>query len=189
VSDPAGPVRLFTALQLPEDARARLAQWGRAAAAGDPSLRPVAAESLHVTLHFLGERPAGEVEGLRACVRAACTAPIVLRSAGALWLAPRRPHVLTCAMEDGSGALEALHAELGAALAGAAPGWAPERRPFHPHVTVARVRRGTAPADGAPPAAPSLRFRAAAVALMQSRLEPSGARYETLERIALRRHA
>ena len=69
---------------------------------------------------------------------------------GALWLAPRRPHVLTVAVEDADGALAALQARVVEALAEAAGRDEPERRPFRPHVTVARVRRGGARRDGLP---------------------------------------
>src|SRR5260221_8448767 len=46
-------VRLFVALDLPERVRAGIVAWGREALA-DPALRPVAPESLHITLAFLG---------------------------------------------------------------------------------------------------------------------------------------
>ena len=61
-----------------------------------------------------------------------------LRSAGALWLAPRRP-VLAIGLTATAGLLS-LHADLAAALAGGV-GFEPERRPFVPHVTVGRRER------------------------------------------------
>ena len=53
-------MRLFVALELPPAPRSALAGWGARAVAGDPALRAVAAPALHVTLHFLGERPDDE---------------------------------------------------------------------------------------------------------------------------------
>ncbi|HWO46590.1 MAG TPA: 2'-5' RNA ligase family protein, partial [Solirubrobacterales bacterium] len=54
-------VRLFVALDLPEEMRERIAAWGREELA-DPALRPVAPESLHITLAFLGHRPEEEID-------------------------------------------------------------------------------------------------------------------------------
>ena len=82
--------RLFVALQLPAEARSALARWGREACAGDSSLRAVGEEALHVTVHFLGERPESDVEALRAVIGGAPRAAIPLTAAGALWLAPRQ---------------------------------------------------------------------------------------------------
>lgn len=180
-------VRLFAALEPGPVLRAALEQWGRDAAAADRALRAVAGSALHVTLHFLGERPAADVPALRAAVAAAAQDPVTLETAGALWLAPRRPHVLTCAVRDVEGHLEGLHRALGAALAAATPGWEPERRPLRAHVTVARVRRGERPRAGNVAAAPAVREGALAVALVASRLAPGGAVHETLERRPLRR--
>jgi exopolyphosphatase/guanosine-5'-triphosphate,3'-diphosphate pyrophosphatase len=53
--------RLFVALDLPDQAREGIVAWGREALA-DPALRPVAPESLHITLAFLGYRPEKEIE-------------------------------------------------------------------------------------------------------------------------------
>ncbi len=179
-------MRLFTALELPAQARGALAAWAGAAVAHDPALRAVGEEALHVTLHFLGERPANELPGLRAAVAGAPEAAVALTGTGTLWLAPRRPHVLTCGLESPGPALAALHRALGEALEAAAGGWSPDERPLRPHVTVARVRRGGRPRQDGAPAAPELHCSACAVVLQQSVLSPSGARYETLERRPLR---
>ena len=101
-----------------------------------------------------------------------------------LWLPRRRPHALALALRDERGALTALQAALAAALA--AGGWfAPEQRPYLPHVTLARVRRGGDPRTLARrplPDPPALAFAGAAVTLFRSRLGRGGARYEALAR-------
>jgi 2'-5' RNA ligase len=66
-----------------------------------------------------------------------------------------------------------------------AGGWyEPERRPFWPHITFARVRRGerAGPIEDDPPGD---WFDASEVTLYRSRLSPRGARYEPIERVAL----
>jgi len=180
--------RLFAALELPGHERRRLAAWGRAAADADRALRALPQAGLHVTLHFLGERPATEVDGLRAALAGTPVTALDLRGTGALWLAPRRPHVLACGLRERTGALVALHEALGTALQGACADWRPDRRggrDLIPHVTVARVRRGSRPDRSSLPPAPDLSFAPPALALMRSQLGPGGARYQTLERVPL----
>ena len=66
-------IRLFCALDLPDEARDELCRVGREAALADRG-RLVPAENLHVTLAFLGHRPAGEVPAIVAELRAASAA-------------------------------------------------------------------------------------------------------------------
>ena len=68
------------------------------------------------------------------------------------------------------------------------PWYEPEERPFWPHVTLARVRKGerARPLDLEPPAD---EFVASEVTLYRSRLSPKGASYEALERVAVWRAA
>ncbi len=111
-------------------------------------LRPVAPDGLHVTLCFLGSRPAAD----DPVVASACSAVAsgldpgdggvpLLAIDGALWLPRRRPRVL------GGRAVRRRRAPgappVRVVLGAVAPRrvHAPERRPFLPHVTVARVRR------------------------------------------------
>lgn len=178
-------VRLFVALDLPQATRDELAAFGRAAADHDAALRAVAPESLHLTLAFLGARDARDVAPLAAAVRALAPRPGVALGLGeALWLSPRRPHVLTVAICDPTSALAGLVAPLRAALA-AAVDWRPEPRPLRPHVTVARVRRDARPRRHGVPVPPEGDFVALAVTLYRSHLGGGPARYEALERLAL----
>jgi len=178
--------RLFAALELPADVRRSLAAFGREAAAGDRALRPAREDALHLTLAFLGHRALDEIDPAREAVRGVGGSPApVLTLSDPLWLAPRRPHVLTVALEDSGGVLAALQADVVARLADALP-WEPETRPFRPHVTVARVRRGWRPRVADLPAAPQATFTAGAVVLFRSHLGGRGpARYEALERAEL----
>ena len=92
----AASVRLFVALELPEDVRDALAAWGRAAARRTTGPAPVAPDGAapHAVLPrgwARDDRPRG-----RADARARPRGARRRRSAlgGALWLAPRRPRVL-----------------------------------------------------------------------------------------------
>src|SRR5207302_892374 len=95
---------------------------------------------LHATLCFLGWSSVGEIEQIGAACSEAVgeRLPPALTFTGPLWLPRRRPRVLAVGLEDGSRALEEIQAALTAALT--AGGWyEPERRPYLPHVTVARA--------------------------------------------------
>jgi 2'-5' RNA ligase len=178
--------RLFVALEVPAPVRLGLADWARQAVGDDDALRLVAPESMHLTLAFLGHRPPEEVEAVGAAVSgAASTAagPVGLGMGGALWLAPRRPHVLTVAIDDPAGAAAALHGELWERLE--ALGHERERRAFRPHVTVARVRHGARVRPRELPGPPGAAFESPALTLFRSHLGGGRpARYEALVRAA-----
>ena len=176
--------RLFAALELPAPVRDALGAFGRAAAADDFALRAVRDDALHVTLAFLGHRALDDIDPAREAVRKVAAPVPDLALGDALWLAPRRPHVLTVEVADGTGALLALQEHVVAALVEAV-GYKPDRRRFRPHVTVARVRRGAAPRRGGLPDAPSASFAGEAVTLYRSWLGGGPARYEALERVPL----
>ena len=181
-------VRLFVALDLPEEARAELVHWREPALRGQEGLRGVAPESLHATLCFLGQRPEADVERVAELVRGAAEAQRApgLGLGAARWLPSRtRPRVLSVELDDASGALAALQHAVGEALEEAAM-WKFEHRRFLPHVTVARVRRGARVRGVELPPPPALPFAGAAVSLYQSHLGGGGpARYEARCRVAL----
>lgn len=137
-------------------------------------------ESLHVTLAFLGEHPDPDPFALALGAVAPRRVPLAL--AAPAWLPPRRPRVLAVDLEDPDGACGRLQSDVAAALRAL---HAPESRPFRPHVTVARVRKG-ARVDTRLPAAPDrMTFAVAALTLYRSRLGPQGARYDALARTPL----
>lgn len=173
-------MRLFVALDLPAAVRSTLAAWADAAAPA--AVRRVPAANLHVTLAFLGSRDERQAVAVAALLPGLARPLGALHTAGALWLPPRRPGVLSVALADGE-ELAALHAQLTAALE-AAIGFAREQRPFRPHVTVGRVARGTridARRELDPPA-PDLSFSADGLTLYRSHTGPGGSRYEPLAR-------
>jgi 2'-5' RNA ligase len=172
--------RLFVALDLPGDARERLVEWREAALAGRTDLRAVAPEALHVTLAFIGHRPLAEVDAIASAVVGSveALAPAPLRPLGIAAVPPRRPRLFALDLEDAGGRAAAVQAALSGALAEGGF-YTPERRPFWPHVTFARVRRGER-APAVEPAPPGNPFEARDVTLYRSRLSPRGARYEAI---------
>ncbi|HET8673476.1 MAG TPA: RNA 2',3'-cyclic phosphodiesterase [Thermoleophilaceae bacterium] len=175
------------ALDLPDEARAALVEWREQALEGRRDLRPVAVEALHVTLVFLGYLPEKEIERTAAVTFGA------LEGVGAPLMAmrevrpvpPRNPRLFAVDLADEADRVTTIQEAAVRALADARL-HSPEKRPFWPHVTVARVKRGerrVPPLDApAPPAEP---FRARVVTLYRSHLSPRGARYEALRRLSL----
>lgn len=176
-------MRLFVALDVPARVRAALATWADAAAPAP--VRRVPADNLHLTLAFLGSRDAGDASAVGALLEHVTRPLDAQRTAGPLWLPPRRPGVLTVALRPHDD-LAALHRDLVAALERAI-GFAPERRPFRPHVTLGRVPRGIRvdTRRALDPPAPELSFAAPALTLYRSHTAPGGARYEPLKRVGL----
>jgi 2'-5' RNA ligase len=179
-------LRLFVALTLPQVALEVLGAWQRDVLTGEPQLRGVEGTTLHATLCFLGGRPANEVARIAdACGTVAGIGAMRLRVGAGLWLPARRPSVLAVSLGDMNGALAPAQRALSGALA-AAGVYRPESRPYLPHVTVARVRRGERVRRRELEPPPSLVFEADTVTLYRSLLGRSGARYEPLAAISLR---
>jgi 2'-5' RNA ligase len=179
-------VRLFVALELPQPVRDALISWREQALGRLRDLRALGADSLHVTLCFLGWQPGGEVDKIAAAACGGLSAERAPRlSLGdSRWLPPRRPRVLAVELHDPDGALGRVQAVLSDSLA--AGGWyQPEKRAYLAHVTVARVARGGRAPRGSLPTLPSLEFQATRVTVFRSRLFRSGARYEPLATVDL----
>ena len=187
-----GPrARLFVALDLPEAVRAGIVAWGREALA-DPALRPVKPESLHITLAFLGWMPEKEIGRLGEIV-AASRAEAPSLELGDPVPRPERGRPRLFALPAVSPRTVALQARLQERLVSAGL-YAPEKRPFWPHVTVARVRReergskrpalvsklpGAVPQDLLQPAV------CRRMTLYRSELQPQGAQYTPLAQVEL----
>lgn len=178
--------RLFVALDLPGDARRSIAEWRDRAIAGRDDLRPVPPEALHVTLCFLGWRPEKEVAQIAAATSDACTGVRAPRlAASGLEPVPRRrPRLFALDLVDEDGRASSLQAAVAGALADARV-FEPDRRPFWPHVTLARVKRGARSEQLLAPAPPPDVFKAACVTLYRSTLRPQGALYEPLAQVRL----
>ena len=179
---------MFVALDLPDEARARLAAWRDQLTAGRRDLRPVAAEALHVTLVFLGwqDESAAETISAAAFGAAGVIAAPVLCAGDVRSLPPRNPRLFALDLHDEAGRACALQGALSDALE-AGRWYRPEKRPFWPHLTLARVKRGERRVDGLTgPEAPAHPFRAETLTLYRSTLRPQGALYEPLARASLR---
>jgi 2'-5' RNA ligase len=177
---------MFVALDLPARARSELAAWRDALVEGRTDLRPVVPEALHVTLVFLGWQDEAASQAIAAAAFADAPPAPILRAAGIRALPPRNPRLFALDLEDHEGRASALQAGVSDALE--TGGWyRPEKRPFWPHVTLARVKRKERRVAALPdsPAPPDEAFPAAALTLYRSTLRPQGALYEPLAVVEL----
>ncbi|MQA74362.1 MAG: RNA 2',3'-cyclic phosphodiesterase [Solirubrobacterales bacterium] len=191
--------RLFVALDLPASVRDGLVDWQRAALA-DPVLRAMKPEALHVTLCFLGYRPERSIDEIAGILAEIEARPVELAlGAEPVPIPGGRPRLYAIGA-TGAAAGE-LQAELAEALS-AVRLYEPEKRPFWPHLTVARVRSERRPpgpgerrGKGRPrrvsksparlPRKLTSPFGAVRMALYRSNLKPEGAEYVSLAGVDL----
>jgi len=165
-------IRLFLALQLPA---ATLDVVGRWQAEQIPAGRQVAREHLHVTLAFLGGRPARELPSIVDALRDAMRVVRRIAFEPASWRETRSVGmvVLRDLGGEASGLARRLHArleELGV--------YRPEPRPWLPHLTVVRFRER----PRLQPPLPELGLVVpSGAAVYHSVLRPTGARYVALQ--------
>ena len=180
----ADVLRLFIALPLPEAVTAALEACGQALSRLLPagSVRWVPAARMHLTLSFLGDTPAARLPLLREALDDVAarsrTTTLVL---GRLGCFPneRRPAVFWAGLDSDPVPLQALQGALIDALVPL--GWTRDPRPFSPHITLGRVRRGARVAFPVPPPVPPpLTCELDRLELVHSEQGAHGRRYRVL---------
>ncbi len=135
-------MRLFTAIPLPSVAQHEAARILREFLALDWPVRWVREEGLHLTLKFFGEvapeRLDAIAEMLEFSVAGMQSMSLAIAGAGA-FPTPERPRVIRLDLSAGP-ELELLQDRI--ERRGMDIGYPPEGRPFHPHVTLGRVKEG-----------------------------------------------
>jgi RNA 2',3'-cyclic 3'-phosphodiesterase len=187
-------VRLFIAINLPDDVRERIHAAAEPLRRAAPDIAWTPAERLHLTLKFLGERPESELASLAAMLAdvGGRHAPLALTiEGGGAFPSLARPRVIWAGVAADP-RLELLHHDVEAACA--ALGHEPEGRAFRPHLTLGRARGGIDSAAGRVAISRAAREIALhedvdvdAVDLMRSDAGPGGPRYTRLAAGALRR--
>lgn len=130
--------RLFVAIPLPDDVRDRLAML----TGGVPGARWVAAENYHITLRFLGDVAAGDIDDIVGALSRVSVDAFTVDLAGiGFFGSPRKPRTLwvgAAPTTDEAARLRHLHDKVDRALVGT--GMAPDERKFTPHVTLAYLK-------------------------------------------------
>ncbi len=184
-------MRTFISAGIPEEARERLASFLSHLRAMDlEKLRWVQPEAMHLTLKFLGEIDQDKVRPVLLAMKESCkgTSPLEL-STGGLGCFPNRrsPQVVWLGLEGDMEALTELHAKLDGELHRTAD-LPLENRPFRPHLTLARVRRGATEAERrqiwesieSTPPPQTITWQVSQLSLVHSTLLPQGPQYRTL---------
>lgn len=186
-------LRLFCAIELPQEVRARAADYMARLREAAPDVRASweREEKLHLTLKFFGDTQEERVQELmKALERAASLVnpfELVLHGTGA-FPPSGSPRVLWLGVSDPAGLLNKLHAQVEEECSRI--GFGRERKRFNPHLTIARLRSH----EGASLIAAlhkSLEFEAEAftvteIVLIKSELLPQGSRHTRLSHHKLR---
>jgi RNA 2',3'-cyclic 3'-phosphodiesterase len=172
-------LRLFLGYRLPDATARGVTRWQREELGAPETARLVPEQNLHITIAFLGSRPAAELDSIAGALREGAdgaTRPVLTpvryretHSVGMLVFEDREGHAARIA-EAVNGRL----ARLGV--------YEPERRQWLPHLTVVRFRERPRLEPPIPELGPVTMSDAA---VYISRLRPTGAQYEVLESVPL----
>jgi RNA 2',3'-cyclic 3'-phosphodiesterase len=168
-------LRLFCALRLPGEVLDAIVEWGGA----QLRERIVSRPNLHITLAFLGHRPAEELDPIVAATREAAAAAAPIRLEPVRYRETRSVGMLVLSDEGGAASrlAEDLHGRLEAIGA-----YGREQRHWLPHLTVVRFRQRPRLDPPLPELGP---FSPSDAAVYLSRLRPGGAQYEVVQSFAL----
>ena len=182
-------MRLFVAVNLPGEIRRSVHATLQVLRTEEMDVRWTAAESLHVTVKFLGEVDTARRAAIEAVLLEAASAhsPFGITLGGVdAFPGLHRPRIWILRVRD-DGALGALQRDVERLLAPL--GFGAEDRPYTPHVTIgrARGRHGSTPAPPAsvPDGPLDLRVPVTTMDLMKSETGAGGARYERLAAVPL----
>ena len=189
-------IRAFIAIELPD---AILAEVGNIEARLKPqmphdTIRWVKADSIHLTLKFLGQVPSDQLELITSSLRSAVAAyaPFTLEVIGAgCFPNIHRPRVVWVGIKESDHRLHILQRAVENAIAPL--GYPTEIHDFTPHLTVGRLARDVRQADqkkiGDVVQAAGVgslgKWEVKQVALIKSDLKPSGAEYSILAQAPL----
>ena len=176
-------MRLFIALLLPDQALQELLRVQGLLRRRFRDLKYPSAPQLHMTVKFLGEVPDETVEDITAVLSetAAQFPPFELRLESAGFFPPEgKPRVVWvsggASSESLFGCARRLETEYSLL------GFAPEKRGFTPHITIARAKRAPFALARAVTEleVQPISFHVESLSLMRSVLKPSGAQYSQL---------
>ena len=185
-------IRAFIALELSEDVKRALADYVAPLRKLGGQVSWVKPENAHFTLKFLDEVTPQQIQALAEMLTSICRrfAPFEAEVAeSGCFPNERHPRVLWVGIREASGKMEELAGQVENACH--RMGFAKENRKFSPHVTIARVRQGQAPAivksmREQPFPRHEMIFRECT--LMKSELHSAGSIYTPLHKFAFVSH-
>ncbi len=186
-------IRAFVAIELPGEARSKLAEIQTKLKAAKFNAKWVAPESIHLTLKFLGGVTQGTADSVVEVMKEAAiiAQPFQLEVSG-LGVFPnaRRVQIIWAGLTGEVDKLLDLQKEIDSGLSRL--GFAPEARPFTAHLTIARMRDEASLAERAVAnrQVEATKFEAASlrvesISLMRSQLRPHGPIYTRIGSVLL----
>lgn len=188
-------LRTFIALPLPDE---WISQLGETIAdlrqALPHGVRWVSPDGIHLTLKFLGATDSRLVPRILDAAAENffdASSPLLSLSALGTFPAGRNPRVIWAGVSGGAEGLEDLHQRAERAVSGL--GWSMDGRPFHPHLTLGRVRDRVSPRQRQTISDVVLSARLSSVRgwrpdtvrLYRSVLTPRGAQYSSLGEVKI----
>jgi 2'-5' RNA ligase len=178
-------MRIFIALDIPEQVRAHLTEYMERAHLLAPEARWARVEGLHVTLKFIGHVDDAVVEKIKAGLRSIKATPLEVKFSGVGFFPNPNAGRVFWAGVNGSDSLPKLASTIDAAMEKI--GIPRETKPYHPHLTLARTSsrplRGLKPLLDEPPQFGTMTARE--FFLYQSQPQKGGSKYTKLERFEL----
>jgi len=179
-------MRTFVAVSLPRENLVRVADWIRKLRELDLHARYPRTESIHLTLKFLGEIEETQTAAISKALETATAGKPVFNLEISIiggFPSTTNPRVVWLGIHE-NGSLQSLQRSIDRSLTKC--GFEREKRPFHPHLTLARIKsrrnldrlQSFILQEGREAEAGS--FSVEAVHLYQSSLRPSGAEYRKL---------
>jgi 2'-5' RNA ligase len=179
-------IRSFIAIEIPGDLRAKIETIQKELQNKKADVKWVLPGGIHLTLKFLGEITAREVESISNILDSIIPSwkafPLRIKGVGC-FPSIRNPRIIWLGIDEGASMVSTLQKAI--ERSAIEQGFSAEDRPFRPHLTLGRVRskRGL---EYLIQAIENLRevevgtFKAQEVSLFRSDLKPSGAVYTQL---------
>ena len=185
----ARPLRLFVAVDVPQEVKTGLAATVAPFRERIPGARWTRSEGWHLTLKFLGTTWPRLVEDVRQAVRTAAQGSTAFHTnltGLGVFPSPRRARVVWAGLADPEDRFSPMVKLLDELLS---EHFVPEKRAFTPHLTLARVNPARDIGEFAPTLlglpVESSPFPVDRLVLYRSHLSPKGATYEAVETFPL----
>ncbi len=137
------PARAFIAVELPDRIKENIVSLNNKLKEEAIPFKPVSRENLHLTLKFLGRTPPGRMEKIKTVLDDLASGTerfsLSFRGVGS-FPSPERPLILWAGAGDGNRAIFSLQRKIEEGLR--KTGCETENRAYHPHVTIARLKKG-----------------------------------------------
>ena len=185
-------IRAFVAVPMTDEIKRAVAEIEDELREARADVKWVVPGNVHITLKFLGNVLIDTVDSLvrilAETLQGEPSFDVILAGTGTFPEGRRAPRVVWIGMEEGKDRLAEIAGKIEEACSRL--GFEKEARPFRPHLTIGRVRRGAGNLDRLGERVEQVEFkplklRVDRVNLVRSKLSPRGPAYTVLESFAL----